>query len=125
MGLRRRGGGGGTGSSGSRASKTGSLSSCRSLLEGSGRPLSVVSSPARPPISRPALPRASSATSAFFFCGMIDHPVAYASPISPHPNSCNVQRTTSSPPPHTSPPPTPPPHTNPAPHSPPHPPPSP
>ena len=29
----------------------------------------------RSPIRRPALPRASSATSGFFFCGMIDEPV--------------------------------------------------
>ena len=28
---------------------------------------------------RPALPRASSATSGFFFCGMIDDPVEYES----------------------------------------------
>ena len=33
------------------------------------------SSPARSPTSRPALPRASSATSGFFFCGMIYDPV--------------------------------------------------
>ena len=32
--------------------------------------------PVRLPISRPDLPRASSATSGFFFCGMIDDPVA-------------------------------------------------
>ena len=36
----------------------------------------MVSSPVSPPMSRPALPRASSATSGFFFCGMIDEPVA-------------------------------------------------
>ena len=59
----------------STASKTGSLSSCRSRLYASGRPLSVASSPVRSPISRPALPRASSATSGFFFCGMIEDPV--------------------------------------------------
>ena len=56
-------------------SKTGSLSSCRSRLYASGRPLSVVSSPVRSPMSRPALPRASSAMSGFFFCGMMLDPV--------------------------------------------------
>src|SRR5271165_6014843 len=48
-------------------------------------------------MSLPALPRASSATSGFFFCGMIDEPVAYASSISAQPNSCVDQSTTSSP----------------------------
>ena len=66
---------GSSSSSVSAASKTGSLSSCRSRLYASGRPLSVASSPVRLPISRPALPRASSATSGFFFCGMIEEPV--------------------------------------------------
>ena len=56
-------------------SKTGSLSSCRSRLYASGRPLSVASRPVRLPISRPALPRASSAMSGFFFCGMMLDPV--------------------------------------------------
>ena len=56
-------------------SKTGSLSSCRSRLYASGRPFSVVSRPVTLPIRRPALPRASSAMSGFFFCGMIDDPV--------------------------------------------------
>ncbi|MCY1244911.1 hypothetical protein D9M72_580110 [compost metagenome] len=62
-------------SSVSAASNTGSLSSCRSRLYASGRPFSVASSPVRLPISRPAFPRASSATSGFFFCGMIEEPV--------------------------------------------------
>ena len=57
----------------------------------------MVSRPVRPPISRPALPRASSATSGFFFCGMIEDPVAYASSISAQPNSCEVHSTISSP----------------------------
>ena len=61
------------------ASNTGSLSSCRSRLYASGSALSVASSPVRSPMSRPALPRVSSATSGFFFCGMIDDPVEYAS----------------------------------------------
>ncbi len=56
-------------------SKTGSLSSCRSRLYASGRPLRVASRPERLPMRRPDLPRASSAISGFFFCGMIDDPV--------------------------------------------------
>src|SRR5579862_7147154 len=48
-------------------------------------------------MSRPALPLASSATSGFFFCGMIDEPVAYASSISAQPNSYDDQSTISSP----------------------------
>ena len=60
-------------------SKIGSLSSWRSRLYASGRPLRVASSPVRLPISRPALPRASSATSGFFFCGMMLDPVDHAS----------------------------------------------
>ena len=57
-------------------SNSGSLSSCRSRLYASGSPLSVASRPVRLPMSRPALPRASSAMSGFFFCGSIDDPVA-------------------------------------------------
>ena len=57
-------------------SNSGSLSSCRSRLYESGRPFSVASSPVRLPIRRPDLPRASSAMSGFFFCGIIDEPVA-------------------------------------------------
>ncbi|CPU65937.1 Uncharacterised protein [Mycobacteroides abscessus] len=56
-------------------SNTGSLSSWRSRLYASGRPLSVASRPVRSPMRRPALPRASSATSGFFFCGMMLDPV--------------------------------------------------
>ena len=70
------------GSSSSRvsvASKTGSLSSCRSRLYANGSALSVDSRPVRSPMRRPDLPRVSSATSGFFFCGMIDDPVEYAS----------------------------------------------
>ena len=43
------------------------------------------------------MPLASSATSGFFFCGMIDEPVAYASSISIQPNSCEDHSTISSP----------------------------
>ena len=46
---------------------------------------------------RPALPRASSATSGFFFCGMIELPVANASSSSAQPNSREVHRQISSP----------------------------
>ena len=43
--------------------------------------------PVRSPMSRPALPRASSAMSGFFFCGSIDEPVLYASARRRKPNS--------------------------------------
>ena len=46
---------------------------------------------------RPLLPRASSATSGFFFCGMIELPVAKASSSSTQPNSLVVHSTSSSP----------------------------
>ena len=48
-------------------------------------------------MSRPALPRASSAMSGFFFCGMIDDPVEKASSSTAQPNSRDVHRHTSSP----------------------------
>ena len=48
-------------------------------------------------MSRPALPRASSATSGFFFCGMIEQPVDQASSSCAQPNSREVQRQISSP----------------------------
>jgi hypothetical protein len=38
--------------------------------------LSITSIEVRLPTSRPDFPRASSATSGFFFCGMIEEPVA-------------------------------------------------
>ena len=44
-------------------------------------------SPVSSPIRRPALPRASSAMSGFFFCGSIDEPVLYASARRRNPNS--------------------------------------
>ncbi len=66
-------------SSWSQESKTGSLSSWRSRLYASGSALSVARRPVRLPMRRPDLPRASSAMSGFFFCGMIDEPVEKAS----------------------------------------------
>ena len=81
----------------SSASNSGSLSSCRSRLYASGRPLSVARKPVRSPISRPALPRASSAMSGFFFCGSIDEPVEYASARRRKPNSSVDHSTISSP----------------------------
>ena len=49
------------------------------------------------PIKRPAFPRASSATSGFFFCGIIEEPVEYASATLAHPNSDVAQMHHSSP----------------------------
>lgn len=46
---------------------------------GQGCALSVASRPVRLPISRPDLPRANSAMSGFFFCGMIELPVDHES----------------------------------------------
>ena len=68
-------------------SKSGALSSCMSELYASGSPFIVVSTATRLPCRRPLLPRISSATSGFFFCGMIDEPVAHASANSTKPNS--------------------------------------
>ena len=45
---------------------------------------------------RPDFPRASSAMSAFFFCGSIEEPVALASSSRAKPNSSEVHRTHSS-----------------------------
>ncbi len=83
-------------SSWSQESKTGSLSSWRSRLYASGSALSVASSPVRLPISRPDLPRASSAMSGFFFCGMIEEPVEKASCSVTKENSFVFQMMTSS-----------------------------
>ncbi len=47
----------------------------------------MVSTPVRWPTRRPARPRASSATSGFFFCGSIEDPVAHASSRTRKPNS--------------------------------------
>ena len=48
-------------------------------------------------MTRPALPRTSSATSGFFFCGIIDDPVANASGSRRNPNSLDDHSTISSP----------------------------
>ena len=48
------------------------------------------------PYTRPAFPRASSATSGFFFCGIMLDPVAKASGNSMKPNSALAHRTSSS-----------------------------
>ena len=47
-------------------------------------------------MTRPALPRTSSGTSGFFFCGMMLEPVQKASGSSTKPNCCEVQITSSS-----------------------------
>ena len=57
----------------------------------------VASSPVSRPIAVPALPRASSATSGFSFCGIIDEPVAALSGSRTNPNSEVAQSTISSP----------------------------
>ena len=57
----------------------------------------MASRPVRSPSSRPALPRASSATSGFFFWGSIDEPVAQASSSATKPNSVDDHSTSSSP----------------------------
>ena len=49
------------------------------LVVGERQPLHHGESTTSPPIARPALPRASSATSGFFFCGMSEEPVQKAS----------------------------------------------
>src|SRR5207253_962675 len=59
----------------STVSKSGSLSSWLSLLYASGCPLMSVSRATSAPYTRPVLPRISSGTSGFFFCGMIEEPV--------------------------------------------------
>ncbi len=56
----------------------------------SGVPFTTVRRPIRFPNTRPALPRASSDTSGFFFCGMIDDPVVWESGRVMKPNS-NVE----------------------------------
>ena len=78
------------------ASKIFSLSSCISLLYARGSPLRTVSSAIRSPKTRPVLPRISSAMSGFFFCGIIDEPVVYASDSSTKPNSQLDHSTSSS-----------------------------
>ena len=61
------------------------------------QPFSVAISPARFPISLPAFPRASSATSGFFFCGMMLDPVDHSSANVANPNSEVTHKITSSP----------------------------
>ena len=78
------------------APKIASLSSWLSLLYAVGVPLSIVSSVIVCPIWRDALPRSSSSASGFFFCGMSEEPVAYASAILTKANSCVFQMIRSS-----------------------------
>ena len=80
----------------STASKSGSLSSCKSLSYELGSPFSVISSPVSRPVRRPAFPRNSSAASGFFFCGIRLDPVLYASARVTKPNSRLLQRIRSS-----------------------------
>ena len=80
----------------SAASKQARLSSWRSRLYASGSPFSVASRPASRPAAVPARPRTSSAASGFFFCGIIDDPVAAASSSSANPYSADVHSTSSS-----------------------------
>ncbi|CPZ97884.1 Uncharacterised protein [Mycobacteroides abscessus] len=68
-------------------SNRGSLSSCRSRLYANGCAFKVASKPVRLPINLPVLPRASSAISGFFFCGMIELPVDHESSRVTYPNS--------------------------------------
>src|SRR5436309_1261685 len=70
--------------------------SCRSPSYASGRPLSDVSTATRSPMMRAARPRTSSATSGFFFCGMMLDPVACSSDTAANPNSALVHSTSSS-----------------------------
>ena len=59
--------------------------------------MTVASRPVSRPIAVPALPRASSATSGFSFCGIIDDPVAALSGSLAKPNSAVAQSASSSP----------------------------
>ena len=56
----------------------------------------AVRSAIKSPYTRPVLPRISSATSGFFFCGMMEEPVAKPSSSSMNWNSALAQRITSS-----------------------------
>ena len=66
------------------------------MLYASGSPFIIVSSAVRPPITRPALPRTSSAISGFFFWGIMLEPVEKASSSSINLNSQEHQRMISS-----------------------------
>ena len=59
----------------STVSNSGSLSSWLSRLYASGWPFISTSNAFRWPMTRALLPRTSSGTSGFFFCGMMDEPV--------------------------------------------------
>ena len=63
------------------------LSSWRSRLYVSGMPFIIVSRSTSAPVSWPALPRSSSSTSGFFFCGMMLEPVQKESGSLTQPNS--------------------------------------
>ncbi|MNT07565.1 hypothetical protein D3C72_1422780 [compost metagenome] len=80
----------------STVSNSGSLSSWLSLLYASGWPFISVSRPIRWPLTRPVLPRASSGTSGFFFCGMIELPVQKRSAMSIKPTRGLIHSTSSS-----------------------------
>ena len=71
----------------STASNIASLSSCISLLYASGSPFIIVRSVCRSPYTLAVLPLISSVTSGFFFCGIIELPVEYASSSSINLNS--------------------------------------
>src|SRR3954471_16914310 len=79
-----------------RARKLACLSSERSELYARGSPFTVASKPASRPIAVPAFPRATSATSGFSFCGIIDEPVAAFSGRRANANSLVTQRHISS-----------------------------
>ena len=63
----------------STVSNSPSHASWKSLLYVVGVPFMTAMKPVSVPISRPALPRSSSSASGFFFCGISDEPVEYAS----------------------------------------------
>ena len=84
-------------SSVSTASKTCSLSSCRSLLYASGSACRTPCIAPRCAATRGAFARSSSAASGFFFCGMIEDPELHASGSSQKPNSVLDQSTSSAP----------------------------
>ena len=80
----------------SMVSNRGSLSSWLSLLYARGWLFIRVSREIRWPLTRPTLPRTSSGTSGFFFCGMIEEPVQKRSGSSIKLNWAEVHTTSSS-----------------------------
>ena len=80
----------------STASNSGSLSSWLSLLYASGCDFIRVRRLISCPYTRPVLPRASSGTSGFFFCGMIEEPVQKRSAIWMKPTRGLIHITSSS-----------------------------